>query len=335
MRTIANSWWRCCFCVCVFIWSGAALAQTTSLNASVSLVVVGDIMLEGGPDRAMRARRDPFLDFAALFKSADVRVGNLECVVSTVGSAEPDKPNTFRVHPQRLKYIARHFDAVGLANNHSGDFGPKAFADMLGALKRQGIGYYGGGMNLQEAHTPLIIERKGLRIALLGYDEFQPRSFEADHDRPGVAWSEDEQVVRDIRLARTQWHADVVIPIMHWGWENEPVANARQRQLARHMIRAGADAVIGGHPHVTQDIVHYRGKPIVYSVGNFIMKETDNANQRLGWVLRLELDRRGIAALSTRVVRIDMAGIPRMDGDAPSPCWRRGYKELGACTEKP
>ena len=309
MRTITNSWWRCCFCVCVFVWSGAALAQTTSLNASVSLVVVGDIMLEGGPDRAMRARRDPFSDFAALFKSADVRVGNLECVVSTVGSAEPDKPNTFRVHPQRLKYIARHFDAVGLANNHSGDFGPKAFADMLGALKRQGIGYYGGGMNLQEAHTPLIIERKGLRIALLGYDEFQPRSFEADHDRPGVAWSEDEQVVRDIRLARTQWHADVVIPIMHWGWE-EPIANARQRKLARLMVDAGADLVIGGHPHQVQDTEQYKGKPIFYSLGNFVFDGFSDPVNNIGWAIRFELDKQGVRSWQVHTAKIDRQGLP-------------------------
>jgi poly-gamma-glutamate synthesis protein (capsule biosynthesis protein) len=118
---------------------------------------------------------------------------------------------------------------------------------------------------------------------------------------------------------------------MHWGWENEPVANARQRQLARRMIQAGADAVIGGHPHVTQDIAHYRGKPIVYSVGNFIMKETDNANQRIGWVLRLDLDRRGVAALSTRVVRIDMVGIPSLDTATKSPCWRRGDTAPSSC----
>jgi poly-gamma-glutamate synthesis protein (capsule biosynthesis protein) len=69
----------------------------------------------------------------------------------------------------------------------------------------------------------------------------------------------------------------------------------------------------------------------VYSVGNFIMKETDNANQRIGWVLRLDLDRRGVAAFSTRVARIDMVGIPTLDSATPSPCWRRGHKEVGSC----
>ena len=125
---------------------------------------------------------------------------------------------------------------------------------MRNLLKQANLGELGGGHNLAQAHTPLILERKGLRIALLGYSEFMPRSFEADFDAPGVAWSEDEQVRSDIHKARTVSRADIVIPVMHWGWENEPTANTRQRQLARLMLDAGADAVIAGHPHVTKDL---------------------------------------------------------------------------------
>ena len=88
---------------------------------------------------------------------------------------------------------------------------------MLGLLKAAGLGQFGGGYNLREAHTPLVIERKGIRIALLGYNEFMPRSFEADFDAPGSAWSEDEQVVADIRAARSVHRADLVIAVMHWG----------------------------------------------------------------------------------------------------------------------
>ncbi|APW46534.1 hypothetical protein RA876_09295 [Rhodoferax antarcticus] len=137
--------------------------------------------------------------------------------------------------------------------------------------------------------------------------------------------------MRDIRAARTVHQADVVIPVMHWGWENEPLANARQRQLARTMVDAGADVVIGGHPHVTQDIEHYRGKPIVYSVGNFVMKETDNDKQRVGWVLRLQLDAAGVQAFDTRVARIDLQGIPTPDTTTASPCWTRGDTETRTC----
>ena len=313
--------------------AGASRAKATP-GPTVSLVFAGDSVLDADAGELIAQGGDPYASFASYFADADIRITNLECVVATQGSAG-DKMFTFRAHPRVIPVLQRHFDAVTLANNHSGDFGPEAFAEMLNLLQNAGLAQVGGGMNLRQAHTPLVFERKGLRIAVLSYNEFQPRSFEADYNLPGVAWSEDERVIADIRAARRVHHADLVIPIMHWGWENEPVANARQRQLARRMVQAGADAVIGGHPHVTQDIAHYRGKPIVYSVGNFIMKETDNANQRIGWVLRLDLDRRGVAAFSTRVVRIDMVGIPTLDAAAASPCWRRGYKELGACTEKP
>jgi poly-gamma-glutamate synthesis protein (capsule biosynthesis protein) len=276
----------------------------------LSLVVVGDIMLEDGPMDAMRKGQDPFAGFARLFTGADIRIGNLECVIATTGSPEDDKPNVFRVHPRALPYLKRHFDAVGLANNHSGDFGPQAFTQMLGLLKQSNIGVYGGGMSLSEAHTPWIIERKGVRVAILGYDEFQPRSFEADTDRPGVAWSEDAQVLRDIRAARTIHKADVVIPVMHWGWE-EPIANDRQRQLARLMIDAGADAVIGGHPHQLQDTERYQGKPIFYSLGNFVFDGFPLPINYIGWALRMELDKNGVQKVEAHVSHIGPTGLPK------------------------
>ena len=300
------------------------------VSAPVSLVFAGDIVLDDTAGALIARGGDPFADFAALFAGADIRIGNLECVVATTGSAG-DKNFTFRAHPRTVPVLKRHFDAVALANNHSGDYGREAFAEMLDLLQTSKLAQFGGGHNLSEAHTPLILERKGLRIALLGYNEFMPRSFEADHDAPGSAWSEDEQVVADIRLARSVYRADIVIPVMHWGWENEPTANARQRQLARTMIDAGADAVLGGHPHVTQDIEHYRGKPILYSVGNFVMKETDNANQRVGWVVRLQMDATGVTAFDTHVAQIDADGIPTRKPGATSPCWRRGQAQVGQC----
>lgn len=301
---------------------GCSLVAPVRATETVSLVFAGDVVLDDSAGKLIERGGDPFADFTSVFAAADIRIANLECVVATTGSAG-EKNFTFRAHPRSLPVLKRHFDAVALANNHSGDYGREAFTEMLGLLRQAGIGQFGGGNNLSEAHTPLVIERKGLRIALLSYNEYMPRSFEADFDAPGIAWSEDEQVVDDIRKARTVHRADIVIPVMHWGWENELVANARQRQLAHVMLDAGADAVIGGHPHVRQDIELYRGKPIVYSVGNFVMKETDNDNQRRGWVLQLELDQQGVRAFSTRVADISMDGIPRWDRAAASPCWSR------------
>ena len=320
------------------IWGCALVLALAYFNAqardSVKLLFAGDVVLDDSAGALIERGGDPFQGFAPLFASADIRLANLECVVATTGNAG-DKNYTFLAHPRVLPVLKKHFDALALANNHSGDYGREAFAEMLGLLNGAGIGQFGGGHNLREAHTPLIIERKGIRIALLGYNEFMPRSFEADYNAPGSAWSEDEQVVADIRAARSVHRADLVIPVMHWGWENELVANARQRQLASTMISAGADAVIGGHPHVRQDIEIVKGKPVVYSVGNFVMKETDNANQRLGWVLELNLDKAGVASWRTHTAAIDMEGIPTPASVSGNPCGERGQTQPGVCSAAP
>jgi poly-gamma-glutamate synthesis protein (capsule biosynthesis protein) len=181
---------------------------------------------------------------------------------------------------------------------------------------------------------PLVIERNGLRIALLGYNEFFPRSFEADFDKPGIAWSEDEQVRLDIQTARTRYHADLVIPVMHWGWEHEKLASARQVQLARLMIDAGADAVVGGHPHVTQNVDQYQGKPIIYSLGNFVFDGFADPDSNTGWLLRMEADRSGVRSWRTYVAHMDSKGTPHPDIKSAGLCWERGQEKAAACIDK-
>jgi poly-gamma-glutamate synthesis protein (capsule biosynthesis protein) len=312
-----------------------AMADAEETTSSVSIAFVGDIMLDEMPGKIIKAGKDPFKAFEAILNAADIRIGNLECVVANNGSPEPDKPYTFRAHPRTLKLLKQHFDAVALANNHSGDFGPIAFGEMLDLLKQRDIPYFGGGHNLAQAHTPLLIERNGLRIALLSYDEFFPRSFEAGFDKPGIAWSEDEQVKFDISNARTISHVDVVIPVMHWGWEGDRIASKRQRELARMMIDAGADAVIGGHPHVTQDVEQYHGKPIIYSLGNFVFNGfTDQANNT-GWLLRLDVDHKGARSWRTYTANIDKNGIPHPASNSYESCWERGQLEASTCNKEP
>lgn len=307
-----------------------AYADNDAHALPVHLLFAGDIVLDGQPGTEIEQGRDPFAAFSALINQADIRVGNLECVVATTGEPE-EKIFKFRAHPRTLDVLKKHMDAVSIANNHSGDFGREAFDEMLGLLDRQGIKHTGGGHNLSEAHTPLIIEKNGLRIALLGYNEFMPRSFEADATGAGSAWSEDEMVSADIHRARSQYHADIVVPIMHWGWENETHSSLRQQQLAHLMINAGADLVIGGHPHVTQEVEYYQGKLIVYSVGNFMIDLLDNAQQGVGWVLNVDLDRQGVKSWSTTVTHISDSGIPAPALNEPSPCGTRESGQIRMC----
>lgn len=308
-----------------------ALCAFSSTQAdSLRLVFVGDVMLDDGPGQVIAAGRDPLAPFASILRDADFTIGNLECPIATVGKPLDNKIFSFRTDPRVLPLLKGRFDALAIANNHSGDYGKAAFLETLSHLERTGIPYFGGGRNLAAAHAPLWIERKGLRIAVLGYNEFKPRSFEAGADYPGIAWSEDSQVLSDIRAARAAG-ADLVIPFMHWGWEREPDPSPRQRQLARRMIDAGADVVVGGHAHLTQGAEYYRGKLIVYSLGNFVFDGFEWPEAKRGWLLRLTLDRKGMVSWETRAAQIDDEGTPHPVPGERTPCGKAGDKQIKAC----
>ena len=307
----------------------ALLAAPAAVSAEpVRLVFVGDIMLDDGPGRLIARGGDPLAPFASELADADYTIGNLECPIASVGKALESKIFAFRADPRVVDRLKGRFDALAVANNHSGDYGKAAFLETLAHLDRAAIPYFGGGRDLTAAHAPLWIDKKGLRIALLSYNEYKPRSFEAGPDWPGIAWSEDSQVTSDIRAARAAG-ADLVISFMHWGWEREPAPTERQRQLARRMIDAGADLVVGGHPHVTQGAEYYRGKLIVYSLGNFVFDGFDAPAEKRGWLLRLTVDRSGLLAWETVVAQMDDDGTPHPQPGALSPCGAAGEKRRG------
>ena len=284
--------------------------------ATITLLMAGDVMLADLPGETVAKGGDPFRHFADVLERADVTVANLECAVATTGE-KVDKSWNFRAHPRVLPLIKRYFDAVSLANNHSGDYGPEALEETIERLDGSGVPHFGAGRTLAEAHRPFVFERQGIKVAILGYDEFRPKAFEAKPDAPGVAWSHgvdyEARVLEDIRAAKTK--ADLVIPLMHWGREESP-ANDRQKTFARRMIDAGADVVVGGHPHVTQGVDSYKGKLIVYSLGNFVF---DDYEGRAGWLLRLTLSKQGVERWETLVATTDASGTPHPTPDPDSP----------------
>ncbi|HWI51571.1 MAG TPA: CapA family protein [Symbiobacteriaceae bacterium] len=302
--------------------------------AQVRLVFAGDIMLDRVPGQAVAQGGDPFAAVAPLLRQADLAIGNLECVIATVGQKVPKLYN-FRCHPRNAPLLAGYFTAVSVANNHSGDFGKDAFAEQLGLLKSAGLSYFGGGLNAPAAHTPLIVERNGIRLALLAYNEIELRSYEAGPDTPGLAWSDDAQVAEDISAARAK--ADLVIVYPHWGLEYHSLPSERQQALARAMIDAGADLVVGGHPHVTQTVEYYRDRLIVYSLGNFVFDDFNdvppalNEPSRTSWLLRVTLTKSGLGQWDTVPVRTDDSGFPQPIRGAVSPCGNVETKEIATC----
>jgi poly-gamma-glutamate synthesis protein (capsule biosynthesis protein) len=292
---------------------GAAGLLSRPLRAdddSVSVLFVGDVMLDGGPGHIVTNGGDPFADVASVLGSADLTVANLECAIVKTGHAV-DKPYTFRGPQRALPLLKKYFSAVSLANNHSGDWGKKGFSSELELLNESELPYFGGGANQRGARQPVVLTVKGKRIAFLGYNDFPPRAFAAGPSSPGIAWLVEKDVVRDIQEARTE--ADIVLLFLHWGEELEPKESPEQQALAHRLIDAGADAIIGGHPHVTQSIEWYKDHPIVYSLGNFLFDYFPyDPPTWFGWMVRLTFSGAARPVLDRTDVQLDAAGVPHI-----------------------
>ena len=299
--------------------AGLALSMSRSARAEnppVRIVFAGDIMLDGGPGHLVTNGGDPFADVAAALRDADLTVGNLECAIVKKGHAV-DKPYTFRGPEKALPLLKQHFAAVSLANNHAGDWGKAGFLTELELLRETKLPYFGGGANTREAHQPLVLTARGRRVAFLGYNDFPPRSFAAGPSSPGTAWLVEKDVIADIKAAHAG--ADIVLLFLHWGEELEPEATPDQKALARKLIDAGADAVIGGHSHVTQSVEWHNNRPIVYSLGNFVFDyyPYDPPVWR-GWMVKLTFGKAERPTLDLIPVELDKAGIPHLVPTEPT-----------------
>lgn len=261
-------------CVSLATHAQPARAATPGL---VRLMAVGDVMLAQSIGRRIvrRGPAAPWAGVVGLFDQADLVVANLECTISTRGSPWP-KDFTFRAPPAAAdSLVAAGIDLVSLANNHALDYGVPAFEDTLALLDQHAIRHVGGGSDLGAAHAPVIIERNGLRLAFLGYvlsfapeNGFHTRQWAAGPDTPGLAIGTPEVVAREVAAAGRL--ADVVVVIVHGGREYSRGPNGKMRDFAQAAVNAGADLVVGHHPHVLQGYQRDAGTVIAYSLGNFV-----------------------------------------------------------------
>jgi len=204
------------------------------------VVITGDIMMARAVGARIKAGPSdslfPFADTADVLKSHDLRIGNLECVVSTLGSPQP-KTYTFEAPLQAFERLrAAGFQIVSVANNHSGDYGKAAFSDMLTHLPTYGITPVGGGANRTEAHRLVTYQVRTTKIGILAYCEIEPSSFAATASTPGHAWLEATAMKQDIAAARSQ--VDFLIVFTHWGVEYVLQENAHQQYMARLAVDA-------------------------------------------------------------------------------------------------
>jgi poly-gamma-glutamate synthesis protein (capsule biosynthesis protein) len=263
------------------------LETTTSLptstptpNLTVNLDAVGDIMLARTVGQQVHAQ-GPQVVFAGVqpvLNTADVLVGNLECAL-TIENDPQHKSYTFAAPPETAQALAlAGFDVLSLANNHAMDYGISGLSDTRNSLNQYGIASVGAGVNASDAHTPVILERNGLRMAFLAYadvpvenDGFDARTWIASDTQPGIAWADLNQIATGVSAARNE--ADVVIVLLHSGYELNSAVSTNQRAEAHAAIDAGAALVIGSHSHILQPIERYHGGLIAYSLGNFVFDD--------------------------------------------------------------
>lgn len=248
--------------------------EVEAADQPVNLVFSGDILLS---DHVMNAYKNggirSVLDsqFQSVIDEADIFMANEEFPFSTRGTPAEDKQFTFRADPSLVSIFKElGIDIVTLANNHAMDYGTDALLDTCETLDKAGIARVGAGKHLEEAKAPVILEAQGKKIGFLGASRVIPvGSWNATSTKPGMLTTYDPKILVDeIRKLREQ--CDYLVVYVHWGIERKETPEDYQRSLGKQYIDAGADVVIGSHPHVLQGVEYYKGKPIVYSLGNFI-----------------------------------------------------------------
>jgi hypothetical protein len=223
-------------------------------------------------------------------RSADIAVGNLESLLLDRGRTADTTNSPAFAGPVTEAIPLIHdagFDFLGTANNHAWDFKRAGLLENIVHLDSAGIPHNGTGANLADAWHPVIIESRGWRVAIFSmtaiFNNPVTLSVIGSEAECCVAWADTLRAAERFRAARDSAHADIVIAYIHAGMEYKPVPEPDVVIRFRALIRAGADAVIGHHPHVPQGIEWLNGKPIVYSLGNFVFKQGQPWTDRGLW----------------------------------------------------
>ena len=241
----------------------------------VTVTFVGDVMLvRGVPDPAAA-----LAPMRRLLRGADLTVGNLESTLSLDG-APTQGGDSFGATPALLRPLeGAGFDALSLANNHAGDYGVPALTQTVSTMRRSRIKPFGAGDSLDAASRPAILEANGVRFAFIGFNAIGETP-QATSGEPGalsirmpprtgpLVPADLDHVAATVRAAKAK--ADVVVVLPHWGTQYTHQPEPIQSDVARRLVRAGADLIVGGHPHWVQGVEEIKGVPVFHSLGNFV-----------------------------------------------------------------
>ena len=319
-------------------------------DKSIRIIAVGDLSFNGRYHRLLRrcGAAHPFRRVIPAWRTADLRLGNLESPATAAPKTCPSKL-TLRSAPDGVAALgAAGIDCVTLANNHMFDYGPRGLGDTRAALDAAGICHAGAGKHAADAAAPAVLGRNGQTVGVLAFCRVEQSSpLYAGPDAPGVAEFEPEAAVRAVRALRPQ--VDWLVVQVHWGVEMSRLPTPEQRGWARRLAEAGADLIVGHHPHVLQPFETVAGVPVFYSLGNFVFsdmywrgrnKEGDAflaklrlhpLSRRTGWAeVVLERGRPAAARFHPARLGSDMAVRPE-----PTAARRRNWDALCAALHAP
>lgn len=255
-------------------------------GSTVSVVSVGDILL-GSSSAAQLAEKGydwPFEHVRPLLGNADLVIGNLAAPITTRTKKLAQDDYSYKLSAASALALKRAgFHALSLGNNHMLDYGPLGLQETMAALQTNNIATFGAGKSESEARHGLLFDFGALRIGLLGYGEqsSEPKTI-AKRERAGYALLSEKNLEQDIAEMRKR--ADVVVVSLHWGKNYKDVTEA-QHKMGRRAIELGADIVCGHHPHIAQGIEIHQGKPIIYSLGNFVFGSKGRFEGKQGYGL--------------------------------------------------
>ncbi len=272
--------------------TGLVRAAERAQSETVNFLAVGDILPDRGIRRSTGKRtvKHPFFQVEPLLHQADLTFGNLEGCLDPSASPLPKK-YVFRGDADFARGLSyAGFQVLSLANNHALDGGREGLENTWQALRGQGLLWVGAGPNQARAVAPLFVTRKGRRFAFLAFCGLASDLPPAEK-LPASACVDPPAMISAIRRAHGK--ADFVIVSLHWGEEGTLLPGRHQRKLARALVDAGADLILGHHPHVLQGVEFHRGRPILYSLGNFVF-DNPRLEQRQTAVFGCEFTDKGV-----------------------------------------
>ena len=240
-------------------------------NVSNDIFLGGDILIE---EEMLNYMEDygydyPIKGIEPILRGHDIVFANLETPIGDKGIPAKGKPYIFMINEDYAAPIKKlHLNIVSIANNHIMDYGESGLFSTMDWLNDNKIAFTGAGKDLNEARTPVIINSRGIEFVFLAYNERPPAYFAATKKSPGAAPARLSIIEEDVKLYKKP--TNIVMVSIHWGIEQTLYPQAYQVEMAHKIIDAGADCIIGHHPHWIQGIEIYKQKPVFYSLGNML-----------------------------------------------------------------